>query len=145
MPMRNNRRHVPALKTTPHHEVGAGKPLRLIWRYRPSAFTRRARKTGVSPALPHFSRPDAIEDVDKRVAKGYPDHSAELPAELRMPVDQLLVTLDHWINVIGEDHVALGSDFDGGPDPPPRHARHRRLSAGTRGHGETRLVRNAHP
>jgi membrane dipeptidase len=32
-----------------------------------------------------------------------------------MPVDQLLVTLEHWISVVGDDHVSLGSDFDGGP------------------------------
>lgn len=68
-----------------------------------------------SPAPAHFSRPDTIEEVDRKVAKGYPDHSIELSDEYRMPVDQLLVTLEHWISVVGEDHVSLGSDFDGGP------------------------------
>ena len=26
--------------------------------------------------------------------------------------------IDYWINLVGEDHVSLGSDFDGGPDLP---------------------------
>jgi membrane dipeptidase len=40
--------------------------------------------------------------------------------------DAVLFTPDEWIGVIekaiaivGEDHVALGSDFDGGPTPSP--------------------------
>ena len=39
--------------------------------------------------------------------------------------DELIFTVDDWVNVVdraielvGEDHVALGSDFDGGPTPP---------------------------
>jgi len=41
------------------------------------------------------------------------------------PPDELLMSVDEWFNVVdraielvGEDHVALGSDFDGGPTPP---------------------------
>jgi membrane dipeptidase len=63
----------------------------------------------------HFSRPDTIEEVDRKLANGYPGRSVDFPDEYRMPVEQLLVTLEHWIGVIGEDHVSLGSDFDGGP------------------------------
>ena len=43
---------------------------------------------------------------------------------LKMP-DDVLFAPDDWIGVVekaiaivGEDHVALGSDFDGGPTPP---------------------------
>lgn len=80
------------------------------------AWIQKGRPYGnFAPAPPHFSRPDTIEEIDRRAAKGYPDHSLELPDEYRMPVDQLLVTLEHWIGVVGEDHVSLGSDFDGGP------------------------------
>ena len=43
----------------------------------------------------------------------YPPVPENVPEELRMPVDQLVVVLDHWIELVGEDHVSLGSDFDG--------------------------------
>jgi membrane dipeptidase len=68
-----------------------------------------------APAPPHFSKPETIEEVDRKVARHYPDHPVEIPDEFRMPIDQLIVTLDHWVSVAGEDHVSLGSDFDGGP------------------------------
>jgi membrane dipeptidase len=71
-----------------------------------------------APSPAFFSHPESIEDVDRQVAKAYPDHALELPDEIRMPVDQLLVTINHWIGVVGEDHVSLGSDFDGGPPLP---------------------------
>jgi membrane dipeptidase len=80
------------------------------------AWVQKGRPYGnFSPVPRHFSQPDTIEEVDRRVAKGYPGQTPEVPDEYRMPVDQLLVTLEHWISVVGEDHVSLGSDFDGGP------------------------------
>jgi membrane dipeptidase len=80
------------------------------------AWVQKGRPYGnFAPTPPHFVRPDTIEDVDRQAAKGYPDHPIDIPDEYRMPVDQLLVTLEHWIAVAGEDHVSLGSDFDGGP------------------------------
>ena len=36
-----------------------------------------------------------------------------------MHVDQLVNVIDYAIGLVGEDHIALGSDFDGGP-PLPR-------------------------
>ena len=68
-----------------------------------------------APQAPHFTKPDTIEEVDRKAARHYPSTSVEIPDEYRMPIDQLIVTLDHWISVVGEDHVSLGSDFDGGP------------------------------
>ena len=56
-----------------------------------------------------------IAEVDRAVARHYPDKPIEVPDEYRMDVDQLVATVDHWISVAGEDHVSLGSDFDGGP------------------------------
>jgi membrane dipeptidase len=32
-----------------------------------------------------------------------------------MGVDQIAKIIDYGVNLIGEDHMALGSDFDGGP------------------------------
>ena len=36
-----------------------------------------------------------------------------------MGVDQLARVIDYGVRLVGEDHIALGSDFDGGP-PLPR-------------------------
>ncbi len=41
-----------------------------------------------SPVPRHFSQPDTIEEVDRKVAKGYPGQPPEVPDEYRMPVDQ---------------------------------------------------------
>ncbi len=54
-----------------------------------------------------------LHEVNDKEAKLYPPVAENVPEELCMPVDQLVVVLDHWIEVVGEDHVSLGSDFDG--------------------------------
>jgi membrane dipeptidase len=41
-----------------------------------------------------------------------------LPDRLRMSVDEWVAVVDRAIQLVGEDHVALGTDFDGGPLPP---------------------------
>ena len=43
---------------------------------------------------------------------------SETPDELLMSVDQWVDVVDRAIQLVGEDHVALGNDFDGGPTPP---------------------------
>jgi membrane dipeptidase len=42
----------------------------------------------------------------------------ELPEELKLDVDGWVAVVDRAIRLVGEDHVALGTDFDGGPTPP---------------------------
>ena len=42
----------------------------------------------------------------------------KVPDELRFTVDDWVAVVDRAIQLVGEDHVALGSDFDGGPTPP---------------------------
>ena len=37
------------------------------------------------------------------------------PEELKMTPDEWVSVVDRAIQLVGEDHVALGSDFDGGP------------------------------
>src|SRR5204863_6175564 len=54
-------------------------------------------------------------EVDELVAPGYPMLGAEVPAEVQMSVDNWVDVVDRVIRLVGEDHVALGSDFDGGP------------------------------
>jgi membrane dipeptidase len=64
--------------------------------------------------------PTAIEEIDKEVAKDLPFvFNGTIPDEYWMGVDQLAQVIDYGVKLHGEDHVALGSDFDGGP-PLPR-------------------------
>ncbi len=37
---------------------------------------------------------------------------------MRIGIDRLVEVIDYWVTLVGEDHVSLGSDFDGGPEPP---------------------------
>jgi membrane dipeptidase len=41
-----------------------------------------------------------------------------IPDEYWMHVDQLAKVIDYGVNLVGDDHIALGSDFDGGPELP---------------------------
>jgi membrane dipeptidase len=59
-----------------------------------------------------------VEEIDKRVAPQFPMVGVNLPETVRFAVDDWIAVVERAISVIGEDHVALGSDFDGGPTPP---------------------------
>jgi membrane dipeptidase len=59
-----------------------------------------------------------IFDIDKLVAGGYPMVGPEAPDDVVFSVDDWFKVVDRAIELVGEDHVALGSDFDGGPTPP---------------------------
>ena len=62
----------------------------------------------------------SIEEIDQQVAKGLPFvHKEVIPDEYWMGVDQLAKVIDYGVRLVGDDHIALGSDFDGGP-PLPR-------------------------
>jgi membrane dipeptidase len=62
----------------------------------------------------------SIAEVDQQVARGLPFvHKGTIPDEYWMGTDQLARVIDYGVKLVGEDHVALGSDFDGGP-PLPR-------------------------
>lgn len=58
-------------------------------------------------------------EIDKLVAPQFPMVPFPIPDEIRMTVDDWVGVVDRAIQLVGEDHVALGTDFDGGP-PPPR-------------------------
>ncbi|MBL8212574.1 MAG: dipeptidase [Bryobacterales bacterium] len=72
-------------------------------------------------------RPDGVlprqltlMEVDQQVAKGLPYvFRGKIPDEYWMGTDQLARVIDYGVKLVGEDYVALGSDFDGGP-PLPR-------------------------
>lgn len=60
-----------------------------------------------------------IEEIDRQVASGLPFvFKGVIPDEYWMGVDQLAKVVDYGVRLLGEDHVALGSDFDGGPQLP---------------------------
>jgi membrane dipeptidase len=60
----------------------------------------------------------SIYEIDKLVAPQFPMLPFNLPDQVRMTVDDWVAVVDHAIQLVGEDHVALGTDFDGGPPPP---------------------------
>ena len=60
-----------------------------------------------------------IYQIDKLVAPQFPMLPFPMPDDVKMTVDDWVAVVEHAIALVGEDHVSLGSDFDGGP-PPPR-------------------------
>jgi membrane dipeptidase len=64
----------------------------------------------------------SIEEIDRMVAPQFPMAPADIPENIRMSVDDWVGVVDRAIGLVGEDHVSLGSDFDGGP-PLPRGMR----------------------
>jgi membrane dipeptidase len=64
----------------------------------------------------------SIDELDKIVGPQFPMVPAAIPQEIRLTVDEWVGVVGRAIDLVGEDHVALGSDFDGGP-PLPRGMR----------------------
>jgi len=72
----------------------------------------------VSGSMKRFSAFETIEALDKAVGKTYPSEPQATPEDMRMGIDRLVEVIDYWIGLVGEDHVSLGSDLDGGPELP---------------------------
>jgi membrane dipeptidase len=84
------------------------------------AWSRRATPARSAPR-PFASM--SLAEVDREVAKGLPFvYRGEIPKDIAMGTDQLARVIDYGVGLVGEDHMALGSDFDGGP-PLPREIR----------------------
>jgi membrane dipeptidase len=62
--------------------------------------------------------PETIEEVDRVVAPTFPMVGAATPEDLLLTPEQWIEVVEKAIAIVGEDHVALGSDWDGGPTPP---------------------------
>jgi len=60
----------------------------------------------------------SIGEIDRMVAGRYPMVGRNPPEELLMTPEEWMAVVERAIALVGEDHVALGSDFDGGPTPP---------------------------
>jgi membrane dipeptidase len=65
------------------------------------------------------SNMQTIEEVDRQLALEVPlNFKGTIPDEYWMHTDQLAKVIDYGVKLVGEDHIALGSDFDGGPELP---------------------------
>jgi len=59
-----------------------------------------------------------IEEIDRLVAPQFPMVGLPAPEELRFTASDWLAVVERAIAIVGEDHVMLGSDLDGGPTLP---------------------------
>jgi membrane dipeptidase len=59
-----------------------------------------------------------IEEIDRKVAPQFPMIGLNMPDDVLFSPDDWIAVIEKAIAVVGEDHVMLGSDFDGGPTPP---------------------------
>ena len=59
-----------------------------------------------------------LAELDKLIAPQFPMPGVDAPDDVRFSVDDWVAVVDRAIQLVGEDHVALGSDFDGGPTLP---------------------------
>jgi membrane dipeptidase len=59
-----------------------------------------------------------LEELDALAAPQFPMIGVDAPDEIRFTPDEWLSVVDRAIQLVGEDHVMLGSDFDGGPTLP---------------------------
>jgi len=56
-----------------------------------------------------------IEEIDAMMSDSFPMKGATVPDSVAMAVDDWVGVVDKAIQLVGEDHVAIGTDFDGGP------------------------------
>lgn len=59
-----------------------------------------------------------IEEIDRKVAPQFPMVGVAIPDEIKLTPYGWLDVVERATQLAGEDHVALGTDFDGGPTPP---------------------------
>jgi membrane dipeptidase len=60
----------------------------------------------------------SIEEIDRIVAPQFPMVGIAAPEEIKLTPEDWIAVVERAIQLVGEDHVALGSDFDGGPTLP---------------------------
>jgi membrane dipeptidase len=66
----------------------------------------------------HDRAPMTILEIDQIAGRGFPMVGTAAPDDIKLTVDGWVAVVDRAIQMVGEDHVALGTDFDGGPTPP---------------------------
>ena len=78
--------------------------------------TEHAKKTFWDTAsIPDLMKGKSIYEIDALVAPHFPMPGAQVPDSVRMTVDDWVMVVDRAIGLVGEDHVSIGTDFDGGP------------------------------
>jgi membrane dipeptidase len=78
--------------------------------------TAQRKKTFWDTAsIPDRVKGKTIYEVDELVAPQFPMLGAQVPESVMMKVDDWVAVVDRAIQLVGEDHVSIGSDFDGGP------------------------------
>jgi membrane dipeptidase len=60
----------------------------------------------------------SMYEIDESMVSRYPSDGNTPPRELHMSIDEWLAVVEKAIDIAGEDHVILGTDFDGNPSPP---------------------------
>lgn len=94
-------------------------PKYFEWQKPSSATVTTVPKGTIPHSLVPQSVMQTIEDVDKQLAQEVPlNFRGTIPDEYWMHVDQLAKVIDYGVNLVGDDYIALGSDFDGGPELP---------------------------
>ncbi len=66
-------------------------------------------------SIPERTRGKTIVEIDELMAPTFPMLGADVPDDVAMHIDDWVAVVDRAIALVGEDAVALGSDFDGGP------------------------------
>jgi membrane dipeptidase len=59
-----------------------------------------------------------IEELDALAAPQFPMIGVNAPEDIKLTPSEWLAVVERAIALVGEDHVMLGSDFDGGPTLP---------------------------
>ena len=78
--------------------------------------TEHAKKTfWDTTSIPELVKGKTIYEVDELVAPHFPMPGAQVPDSVMMTVDDWVAVVDRAIQLVGEDHVSIGTDFDGGP------------------------------
>lgn len=84
---------------------------------------RRRGNTNFMGRPDEFRRPEdppheSFEEINRRMGERYPTGARSIDPEIRMTVDEMVEVIDYAVQLVGEDHVAIGADFDGGVPPP---------------------------
>lgn len=94
-------------------------PEYAAWKKTPSSPKTIVPKGTTPQSLIPQATMQTIEDVDRQLATEVPlNFRGTIPDKYWMHVDQLARVIDYGVKLVGEDHIALGSDFDGGPELP---------------------------
>ena len=84
------------------------------------AWTQRNRPTRAPRNGDRAEPVRTLADLDAALKRQLPFvYKGVIPDEYWMGTEQLAKVIDYGVRLVGEDHIALGSDFDGGP-PLPR-------------------------